>query len=213
MKLTVITVLLIAYSGIGRAQGIGSFFNQQDDKDKLMIEQIVLQKTFLSEIKKGYNDAINGLNTAHDLKNGSFNLNQSYFNSLSQVSPAVRSDPKIKLITDYQQQIISDFNKEISWQKQQAILTPGEINYIQHVCGNMIAGCSKDLSELQIVITPGSVQMKDAERISEIDRLYTATTDKYKFSMSFISNIHGIASDRQNNIQDRRIMKSLYGIN
>lgn len=210
MKTSVIASILILCVASGKGQGIGSFFTQQDNKDKLMIEQIALQETYLSDIKKGYNATANGLNTAHDLKNGSFSLNQSYFNSLGQVSTAVRDNPKIKLVTGYQQQLISGFNKEISWQKQQAMLTGDEIRYVQQVCDNIISGCAKDLGELQMVITPGMAQMKDAERISGIDKLYTVTVDKYKFSMSFISNVHGLAVDRQVRKQNIQAMKSLY---
>ncbi len=202
-------ILCIAYC---HAQGVGSIFDQGDSKIKLMLQQIALQQTYLSAIKTGYNDTQNGLNTAHDLKNGTYNLHQVYFTSLSNVSPAVANNPKIKLIATYQQQIITCFDKEIEWQKQQNILNRNEIDYIQSVYNNILSECSKDLTELNMVVTSGQVQMKDAERIDHIDQIYTKTSDKYKFSMSFTQNTHSFALDRQAGDQQMQSIKQLYNI-
>jgi len=209
----VITTLLLLCQLLGKGQGIGSFFSQQDSKDKLMLQQIALQETYLSEIKTGYKDTENGLNTAHDLKNGSFNLNQTYFNSLSQVSPAVKNNPKIQQIATYQQQIVTSFNNELSWQKQQSILSSDEISYIEAVYNNLLTECNNDLNELKMVITPGQAQMKDAERVKHIDDLFTKTNIKYEFCQSFISNTHGYALDRQSGKQQLQTLKQLYNLN
>jgi hypothetical protein len=214
MKAAIITIGILGLcSSVGLAQGIGSIFTQQDDKDKTMLQQIALQETYLSEIKTGYKDTQNGLNTANELKTGSFNLNQNYFNSLSQVSPAVKNNPKIKLIATYQQQITGSFDAEITWQKQQAILATDEISYIQQVYSNLLSACNNDLNELSIVITPGKAQMKDEERINHIDAIYNSTSDKYKFSISFIQNAHACALGRQSGKQQSQTIKKLYDIN
>ncbi len=213
MKKIIASGILILCMGFTYAQGVGSFFDQGNSKIKVMIQQIVLQQTYLSEIKTGYKDTQNGLNTAHDLKNGTFNLHQNYFNSLNVVSPAVKNNPKIKLISTYQQQIMSNFGSEISWQKQQSILNNDEISYIEKVYGNILAGCTKDLDELNTVVTPGQAQMKDEERINLINSIYTRTNDKYKFSMSFTQNTRSFALDRQTGKQQAQTLKQLYNIN
>lgn len=195
------------------AQLLSNFFDQQDTKDKTMMQQIALQETYLSEIKNGYNDAQKGLADAQELKNGSFTLNANYFNSLSQVSPAVANDPKVKLITSYQQQIVSSFGNEINWQQQQGILGGDEISYLQQVYAGIITACTKDIDELNLVVTPGKAQMKDAQRIAEIDKLYAATQDKYRFTVSFVSNAHSFALQRQENGQQSQVIKKLYNLN
>ena len=209
----ILTINLLLFVACCHAQVLGGFFDQQDTKDKTMMQQIVLQRTYLSEIKKGYQQTQQGLNTARALKNGTYSLHESYFNSLSQVSPAVKNDPKIELVINYQQQIINSFDREIAWQQQQAILGSDEVAYIEKVYNNLLSACTLDLNELNIVVTPGRTQMKDAERIDHIDQIYAATNDKYKFSRSFIANTHAFALDRQNGKQDRQIIKKLYNIN
>lgn len=213
IRIMIAMLCLMCITPQAHAQLLGNFFDQQDTKDKTMIQQIVLQETYLSEIKKGYNDAQKGLNTAHDLKNGSFTLNANYFNSLSQVSPAVQSDPKVKLIEDCQQQIMSAFSNEISWQKQQAILGSDEVGYIQQVYTGILSDCTADLNELNLTVTPGKAQMKDAERLAEIDKLYNTTMDKYKFTLSFVYNAHSYALYRQTYGQQAQIIKKLYDLN
>ena len=213
MRRLIIIGVLVFCGFISLAQGIGSVFTQQDDKDKLMMEQIALQESYLSAIKTGYKDTQTGLNTAHDLKDGSFTANQNYFNSLSQVSSAVKNNPKIQLISTYQQQINSSFQNEIAWQQQQAILGTDEISYMQQVYNNMLTACTLDLDELKTVITSGQVQMKDAERIKHIDAIYTSMGNKYKFSVSFLQRAHAFALDRQSNKQQSAVMGKLYNLN
>jgi hypothetical protein len=212
MKAT-ITITLLSLSITSHAQILGGFFNQQLTKDRATLQQIALQQTYLAELKKGYSVAQKGLNTAHDLKNGTFSLHQDYFNSLSAVSTAVKNDPKILLIKNYQREIITSFDNELNWEKQQAILASDEIKYIQSVYSNMLSGCSVDLDELNIVITPGKTQMKDAERIEHIDRIYTNTIDKYKFSQSFTHNSRAFALNRKSSTQESVVIKKLYNIN
>jgi len=212
MKRIVFTGLFMLCSFLSIAQGVGSFFDQGNTRIKTMLQQIALQQTYLSEIKKGYRDTENGLNTAHELKNGTFNLHQTYFNSLSQVSPAVKNNPKIKLVTAYEQQIMTSFDNELSWEKQQGILASDEISYIEKVYNNMLTACTRDLDQLNIVVTPGLAQMKDAERIEQIDKIYTATDDKYKFSMSFTQNSRAFALNRQNGGQQTQVLQKLYDL-
>lgn len=212
MKKIIIAGVFVCCCGWVQAQGIGSFFDQGDTRTKNMLQQIALQQTYLAEIKKGYQATENGLNTAHDLKNGTFNLHQAYFNSLSAVSPAVMDNPKIKLITTYQQQIMTAFDNELSWQKQKAILNTNEIGYLQTVYSNILSQCTRELDELRTVTTPGQAQMTDAERIVHIDQVYTLTDNQYKFSMAFTQNAHAFALDRQNGVQQTQLLQKLYDI-
>jgi len=197
----------------GKAQGTGGFFNQQSSKAKLMLAQIVGYETYLHEIKGGYNIAENGLNTMHEIKGGTFDLNTAYFNSLLQVSPAVSANPKGKAIAGMQQQIIQVFSKEIAWQQQQKILTVKEIIYIRQVYQNLMRKCKTDMDELTDVLTPGKLQLNDHQRLERIDHCYNATQDKQSFAMSFTGKCRQMATDRQSATKDNSQLKSLYGIN
>src|SRR6202451_1556377 len=100
------------------AQFLGGFFSQQSHKEQLMAAQVAAYQLYLSELKSGYHIAENELNTAHEMKNGTFSLHVAYFNSLEQVNPAIQNNPKAKAIATMGQQIVSCFDQEIAFQQK-----------------------------------------------------------------------------------------------
>jgi hypothetical protein len=201
---------LACYSA--NAQFLGGFFSQQSQQRKLMAEQIAEYETYLGALKTGYHISESGLNTAHDLKNGTFTLHSDYISSLSQVNPVIQNSPKGKAITDLNSQTLTLLATEISWQQQQKILTPTEMGYLQKVRDNLAAKCKLDMDELLQVLTPGKLQLTDAQRLTRLDKLYDSMKDKYAFAGSFTSKCRKLALSRKQQSQDNGQLKKLYGI-
>lgn len=181
-------------------------------KAEVMLEQIADLATSLSTLKEGYKVTTQGLGNVADLKGGTFNQHQSYFNSLKQINPAVGHNPNIPAIAKEQQTIVRLFQQEIAWQQQQAILTKDELAYLQSVYDNLLEDCNKDVDELNLIAKPGN-QMSDAERIKFIEHIYGETTDKYQFAQSFLHKSHAFALDRKASREQKKALKKLYGIN
>jgi len=205
-------MLLTSLTLQAKAQFLGGFFSQQSTREKLMAEQIVGYETYLGAIKGGYNIAEKGLNTAHELKNGTFGLHTAYFNSLERVSPAVQNNPKGRAIADMEQQIVTLFTTEISWQQKEKLLSPAELTYLQNVYAGLLKKCKDDLGELADVLTPGKLQLTDQQRLDRLDKLYAAMKDKLAFAGSFTGKCRKLATGRQQAKQDREQLKKLYGI-
>lgn len=201
---------LACYSA--NAQFLGGFFSQQSQQRKLMAEQIAEYETYLGALKTGYHISEGGLNTAHDLKNGTFTLHSDYISSLSQVNPVIQNSPKGKAIADLNSQTLALLATEISWQQQQKILTPTEMGYLQKVRDNLAAKCKLDMDELLQVLTPGKLQLTDAQRLARLDKLYDSMKDKYAFAGSFTSKCRKLALSRKQQSQDNGQLKKLYGI-
>jgi hypothetical protein len=170
-------------------------------------------ETYLKSIKTVYSTTSKGLNDINNLKSGSFSLNQSYFSSLKNVSPAVRNDPKIKAISDLQQQIQTTFNNALSWQQSKGQLSSGEISYMKTVYNNLLGECNKDLQELTVVITNGQAQMTDKARIEKIDSIYKDMQDKSSFSQSFTGKAYVLANARIADKNGDQSIKTLYNVN
>ena len=211
-KLTMILIMSILNAAGIYAQGTGGFFDQQSSKEKLMLTQIAELQVYASTIKSGYNITEKGLNTASELKNGTFNLHNAYFSSLQQVSPAVASNPKGKAITDMEQKIVTLFTAEISWQHNNKLLHPNELTYLQQVYTNLVSKINLDRQELTDVLAPGKLQMTDAQRLDRLDKLYATTQDKYAFTCSFTAKCRKVALQRQAEQQQKNQLKQLYGI-
>jgi flagellar motility protein MotE (MotC chaperone) len=195
-----------------KAQGTGNIFNQGSSKIKLMLAQITGYQTYLQEIKTGYNIAENGLNTAKELKGGTFDLHTTYFNSLEQIPPAIKNNSKAKACVDLQQQIIDLFTMEIAWQQKQQLMNIQEIAYIKSVYENLLSKCKLDMDELTNVLTPGKLQMTDHQRLERIDHVYTAMQDKKAFAASFTGHCRQMATDRKKAKLDNDQLKKLYGV-
>lgn len=206
-------VLMLAIgTSQAQAQFLGGFFSQQSQKEKLMAEQVVGIETYLSMIKGGYRIMETGLNTAHDLKGGTFGLHTAYFNSLEQVSPVIQNNPKAKVIAGLHQQLLQAFVTELAWQKQQAVLTADELTYLQKVADNLQKVSAADMSELNDVLTPGKLQLTDQQRLDRLDKLYAAMKDKAAFASSFTAKCRQLALTRQRAKADHEQLRKLYGI-
>lgn len=195
-----------------QAQFLGGFFSQQRQKKKLMAEQIAGLQLYLGAISNGYHIAQNGLHTAHDLKNGTFNLHSAYFHSLQQVSPVIQNNPKGKAIAECYQQLNRQLNTELRWQKQQAQLSATEFANLEKVAGNLKKLATADMVELGDVLTPGKLQLTDEQRLNRLDKLYAAMKDKAAFAASFTGKCRQLALSRQRAKGDRDQLRKLYGI-
>ncbi|WP_429380327.1 hypothetical protein [Mucilaginibacter sp. UYCu711] len=216
MKYFQITFLLISvsslFSGGASAQFLGGFFSQQSDKKKLMAEQIAGYQLYLNGIKTAYTIADKGLTTANQLKNGTFSLHSNYLTSLQLVAPAISDDPKGKAISDYYQQIISLFQTELNWQRKQKLLSAPEIAYLQKIGDNLRAKAKPDMDELKQVLTPGQLQLTDAERLERLDHLYEAMKDKAAFAGYFTAKCRKLALSRKDLQREKEQIRKLYGI-
>jgi hypothetical protein len=216
MKTILKTILCFSLASFGfysaNAQFLGGFFSQQSQQRKLMAAQIAGYQTYLGTLKTGYHIAQTGLKTAHDLKNGTFSLHSDYISSLSQVNPLIQNNPKGKTIADLNNQTLALLPAEINWQRQQKMLTPAEIGYLQKVADNLTAKCRLDMDELLQVLTPGKLQLTDAQRLARLDKLYDSMKDKYAFAGSFTSKCRKLALSRKQQTRDKGQLKKLYGI-
>lgn len=215
MKTIVKTLFVFLLSGTcctASAQFLGGFFSQQSKQRKLMAEQIAQYELYLNGIKKGYQVAKTGLNTAHELKNGTFSLHDAYFNSLQHVNPLIRDSPKGKAIAVMDGQTRKLMRDELAWQKQQDGLTAKEMAYLQTVADNLVAQCQLDMDELLLVLTPGKLQLTDAQRLERLDAIYDRMKDKLAFAGSFTARCRKLALNRKQQQRDNTQMKKLYGI-
>ncbi len=200
MKKLTLVILFLLHVACGYAQSRWSAFAQQ----------MAAMETYLRSLKGLYKTTQKGLNTMHNLKDGSFTLNKNYFASQYIVAPAVANNPKIRGITDLTQQIQSVFANAISWQRHEGSLSADEQNYMQSVYSHLLDDCSKDIKELQLVTSDNQSQMSDAARTAYIDKLYSAMQDRYVFSCTFADKAKQVAKSRQNTRNSNQVLQKLY---
>lgn len=185
---------------------------QQAKKRGIIMEQIAGLAIYGKSVAKGYEIARDGLQTAHSFKDGSFNLHEAFIDSLGAVSSYVGDNPKVKEIPKIYQRIKNAFDRELSWQQAEAIMSATEITYLKKVRDNLLSGCNDNLVELKQVTQNGQLQMTDAERMDRIDKLYADMQDKNAFATAYISKTHSLTIARKQDRQERQRLKKWYGI-
>ncbi len=199
MKRTMIFILVILCSGFARAQS----------DIQAMLKQIAKLEIYIIDLEKGYKIAQEGLTTISEIKKGEFNLHSIFFSSLESVNPSVAKYSKIAIIISDQLSIISAFKSLIQKLDNSGRITNAELQYIQVIYSNISDESMKTLNSLLAVLTDGTFEMTDDERIKRIDRIYEDMEDKYAFSQSFVSKASLLADDRSDEANEYGLLKSL----
>jgi hypothetical protein len=184
-------------------------FGQGEKDIKNMEAQIAALNAFETSVRQGYNMLHSEWTAIGNWKNDEFNLHQSYYTSLSTVSPVVKDSVNLSTIQSEQQSIISQFNGA----NYVNGLTANEQSYVNDVAQSVITQCNSDLDELQKVLTSGTLQMSDDERIKRINQLTTSIQDKYLFTCHFTAQVKLLALSRTQETDQIQTERSIYGIN
>ncbi|MBS1915565.1 MAG: hypothetical protein JST87_04760 [Bacteroidetes bacterium] len=199
--------LIMLFANVhGYAQGLSNFFSQKEADIKYMLAQIADLDIYISEAEKGYDIAKKGLTIIGELKKGEFDLHNTFFTSLKNVNPAITNYSKVADIISYEISIVGSFKKILQLKN----ISVSEINYLQKVYANMSIECSKALSVLLGIITIGTFEMADNERMHRIDLLYEDMKDKNAFVQSFYSDALMLSIQRQNELSENELLKKLY---
>ncbi len=180
------------------------------DKISVMMEQIAKYEAYLTYLKKGYDIVHKGLNLIGDIKHGDFSLHKDYFNSLDQVNPQIKGDVKIAAVIAMQAEMLAAYQAYYKRFQGAGIFTAREINYCYRVFSAVLDDVAADMTELTNLITDGQLQMKDNERISRVDQLYSGMTVKYNFLYAFGDQVQLQGIQRQQELKEAQHLQKMY---
>lgn len=211
MKKLIITTLsiLITCGAFAQSPNWDEWFKQKKTQRRYLVEQIAALKVYLEYLKKGYQVVDKGLNTIGDIKDGTFNLDKDYFNSLKQVSPVVRNSPKVNEVLTYQQRIIVDMRTLVNDSRRDENLGD-EITYIESVRSSMLTECNNSIDELTLITTAGEAEMNDDERLLRLDKVHADMQDKYAFTQEFVQSTRLLSIQRSKEKHNIRKSEKLF---
>ncbi|WPQ61930.1 hypothetical protein SIO70_26565 [Chitinophaga sancti] len=211
MKRIVLMICILAVYRLSYGQNaVTSFFSQKKTQRKYLAEQIAALKVYKGYLEKGYNIAKTGLNTISDFKNGEFNLHKVFFNSLKEVNPAVKKYAGVADIIAMQADILKLYKSTAEYLKTGTSFQASEVDYIGRVFTRVLNDCSRTIDELIDLVTDGSLQMSDDERLAKIDQLKVNMGDDYDFAGSFYKDIRGLGDSRQKESREIDTLKTWY---
>ena len=86
-----------------------------------------------------------------------------------------------------------------------------EIAYAGKVFDNLLDGCRAIIGQLLTLTTDSGLQMKDDERIKNIDGLYDDMQKRYQFIRHFGNENNVLAMQRMMDQNDVRVLKEVFG--
>ncbi len=183
------------------------------------IEQLTLDYEKLSEYKQilanmysAYATIKQGYENVKSIAQGNFNLHQAFLDALLAVSPVVRDYVKVTNIINNEAELVKEYKAAQKYFNSGGHFSSAELDYFNTLYGNLLTGSLRNLDELAMVITAGTLRMSDAERLAAIDRIDKDMTDKLSFLRVFNNEAAIQAGQRgidQNNIS---AMKGVYGL-
>ena len=199
-------LLLIFAFAIGaticNGQTFNEWFRQKKTQKKYLLQQIAALKVYLDYLKKGYKIVDKGLTIVGDIKQGKFDLDIEYLESLKNVNSAVSGSAKVASIVAYQRMIIIEFRRLKSLTNATDLLTNEEKQYVENVYANMLRESEMSLDELDRVLSNSDFEMKDDERVKRVDGLYVDMKDKYTFTKSFANSTEVLIAQRSKDKQE-----------
>jgi len=187
---------------------------QTQEAQQLLLDwqKLAQMKNILNDMYKGYQVISEGYSAVKDISEGNFNLHSEFLNKLLGINPFIKSYKRIADIIAYQQKILSEYKIAFNNFKSSGSFTIEEIAYLSNVYTNLFNKSLKNLDELLMVITAGTMRMSDDERLAAIDKIFFDMQDKLSFLRSFNNNTGLLSTQR--NLENNEVNNSrkLYGI-
>lgn len=212
MKKAILISICVASSVFCKAQTFQEWFYQKKTQVKYLVEQIAAFQVYTGYVEKGYSIASNGLGTIRSLKKGDFNLHSDYFNSLKQVSPAVKRYGRVADIMAMQASILKLSRSALQAARKSDMLTGEDVAYLNKVHEHLLGESATNIDLLLQLITGGKLEMKGDERIVRIDKLYEEVKDQYAFLQSFSDESAVLVTQRIKEQQEVNASRKIYGI-
>lgn len=209
MTKVVLILGFVMYVQHGHAQTFDEWFRQKKTQKKYLLQQIAALKVYLDYLKKGYKIVDKGLTIVGDIKQGKFDLDIEYLESLKNVNSAVSGSAKVAAILAYQRKIMIEFRRLKDSTNESDFLSDDEKHYVQEVYANMLSESELSLDELDRVLSGSEFEMKDDERVKRIDGIYVDMKDKFEFTKSFSNSTDLLIAQRSKDAQEILIQEKL----
>lgn len=211
MKNLTVTLLILLFSNVCRAQNFKEWFRQNATQKDYLTQQIAQLKIYLELTEKGYKIAQEGLTTIGDIKRGEFKLHKNRFDSLLIVNPKIGSSSRLKQITDLHGRVNQTCEKLPA--ELGSSFNADQMAYINKVLKLVYDDCQSVLSNLFLVIRDGNLSMSDDQRIERIERCFQQMQDNYSFVKDFEQKTRLLARQVKNEQSEIIVRKNIQGLN
>ena len=200
-------MLLLPVSGV-MAQSVS------DDIQQLLldVEKLSQLKQILTEMYQEYTMLYNGYEKIKGLSQGTFSLHKVYLDGLLLVTPSVSSYWKVADIVLKEANLVRDYQAASRYFRGSGLFSSQELDGIAVFYSTVVERAEKDIAELTMVITGGTLRMSDGERLSAIDRIDGDVTGQLSLLHGYNNSAALQAAQRAQAAGDIGAVRGLYGI-
>ena len=155
----------------------------------LNVEKLEQLRGIYSNMLNGYQILTQGYNSIRDLSQGNFTLHKVFMDGLAQVNPNVRNYNRVGEIVRLQALIMQNYRRTFRQFTDSGVYTMEELDYLSAVYQNLFKLSLRNLDEVILLITSGSLTMSDKERIQSIDRIHSETDSMFRFLLTFNKDV------------------------
>lgn len=169
-----VVTMILTFSIAVQAQTFREWFRQKKTQIAYYTEQIAALKAHNELLVDGYNIVRDGLQVAHDLRKGEFDLHHDYFQSLRSVNALFKTDQTGKVYAN----ILEECEVVLSLSDRLPI---GQQQYVQPVISTLRKKATQTYTDYQRLTTDDQYQLTDDERMQRIDETIAALHEQYAF--------------------------------
>lgn len=202
--------LLALTTATVQAQTFDEWFRQQKTQKEYLVQQIAALQAYSGTLWQGYTLLRQGISTVHRSKNGDLGLHQDFFSSLKNINPSIGQSAKIADILARQTAIQQDVAKALLFLHQAGMLTNDELAYMKQVYAKVLESCARDVEALWLILTAGELELKDDERLMQLEQIHQNTLATYQFTRSFFKESQLITIQRVRENRELENLQKLY---
>lgn len=210
MKKTILICYLAFLSLPTHSQTFEEWWKQKDTQKKYLAEQIAALGAYSAVLKEGYEIASQGLGLVHSIQKGEYGQHQGYFNSFSSVNPQIKNHPSADRVARLYSKTFQLTQQIPGKLFPSPYLKKSEEQVIRHVLLEIQEDSDQILSELETLLSDGSLQMKDTDRSKAITSLNQRMEEVYSFTMGYYQDCQILQSQRLKESQAIKQHQSLF---
>lgn len=209
-KCCVCFLLVVILTGLNRAQAqipiIGTIIAKVIKAIDLKIQKIQNQTLWLQNAQKTLENNLHQfkLSEISSWSQKQKDLYAGYFDELRQVKNAISTYGRVKDIISKQALLVSEYKAAIAHSGQDIVFTK--------VCSSILSESLKNLGQLQMIISPGAMQLSDAGRLESIHNTDVKMNELLTDLRQFVDFNNNTAEQRSMAQSDFNRIKKIYGL-
>lgn len=200
MLLLLWCVLMMAFA---HAQTFGEWFRQKKTQIAYYTKQIAALKMYNDLLVDGYGIVRDGLQVAHDLRQGEFDLHHDYFQSLRSVNGSFKTDDAVNVYNN----IIRQCDAVLSLADR---LPAAQQQHVQSVINTLKQKANETYHSYEGLTTNDQYQLTDDERMQRIDATIATLHDQYAFAKRLYYGLQKIMLQESKETHDAKGLEKTY---